>query len=61
MKEEREMYMIVRPDGSLVHDYLRYIRKSCIIGFGRVDWTWQKYEDMGYRCKKVKVTYEIIE
>lgn len=59
--------MIVRPDNSLIigsqhyykHDCISWASLDCRPDYIRMDW--KKLYKEGYRCKKVKVTYELVE
>lgn len=56
------MYIITYPDGRIVVGSQKYYRGVCIKhwceGCSR---TWKQWYNMGYRCKKVKVTFQIID
>ena len=56
------MYIITYPDGTIVMNTQKYYRSDCIKcwceGCSR---TWKQWYNMGYRCKKVKVIFEIID
>lgn len=56
------MYVIVYPNGLIIMNTQKYYRSFCIEkwceGCSR---PWKQWYKMGYRCKKVKVTFEIID
>lgn len=55
------MYVILYPDGLIVMNTQKYYRSECIINWCiGCSFTWKQWYKRGYRCKKVKVTFEII-
>lgn len=55
------MYMIVFPDGELAMGTQKYNRKVCVNNWLEgTKLTWEQLYKLGFRCKKVKVTFEII-
>lgn len=59
--EERIMYMIVRPDGSLIVGSENYLKRDAMLWIANDSTVWARLYREGFRCKNVKVTYEIIE
>lgn len=61
MREEI-MYMITYPDGTLVMNTQKFYRRSCVRNWlDGTGLTWKQMYKKGFRCKKVKVTFEIID
>lgn len=56
------MYVIVYPDGLIVMNTQKYFKSFCIKEWCKgCSRTWKQWYKRGYRCKKVKVTFEIID
>ncbi len=56
------MYMIVYPEGALIMNSQRYYRSDCVKQWCKgCSRTWRQWYNMGYRCKKVKVIFQIID
>ena len=56
------MYMITYPDGTLVMNTQKYYRRDCVrYWLDGTGLTWKQMYKKGFRCKKVKVTFEIID
>ena len=55
------MYMITYPDGTLAMNTQKYYRRDCVrYWLDGTGLTWKQMYKKGFRCKKVKVTFEII-
>ena len=53
------MYVIVYPDGLIVMNTQKYFKSFCIKEWCKgCSRTWKQWYKRGYRCKKVKVTFE---
>ena len=56
------MYVIVYPDGLIVMNTQKYFKSFCIKEWCKgCSRTWKQWYKRGYRCKKVKVIFEIID
>ena len=56
------MYVIVYPDGLIVMNTQKYSKSFCIKEWCKgCSRTWKQWYKKGFRCKKVKVTFEIID
>ena len=56
------MYMITYPDGTLVMNTQKYYRRDCVrYWLDGINLKWKQVYKKGFRCKKVKVTFEIID
>ena len=57
--EVRTMYMIFRPDGSMMIGSEFFIKSLCLEWMAKSSkYTWKQWYAQGFRCKKVEVTYK---
>ena len=55
------MYMITYPDGTLMMNTQKYYRRDCVRYWLSELVDMKQMYKKGFRCKKVKVTFEIID